>query len=150
MVDNIDKKIMQLLQDNSRISNAEIARKLDMATSSVFERIKQLENKGIIKEYTAWLDCSKLGCDQIVFLLLRTTEMIGEIGAAKKIAEIPEVQEVHHVAGEDCYIVKLRVKDNKELASIMRNKLGKIKSISSSKTIIVLESIKETGKLNIN
>ncbi|MCJ7650448.1 MAG: Lrp/AsnC family transcriptional regulator [Candidatus Lokiarchaeota archaeon] len=149
MINDIDRKILRLLQENSKISNAELARKLKMAASSIFERIKQLEAKGIITEYTTKFDCNKLGCSLIAFLLIKTTERAGEVRIAKKIALISEVQEVHHVAGEDCYLVKIRVSDNKALADLIRNHLGKIDEISSTRTTIVLETIKETGKINI-
>lgn len=149
MIDEIDKKILRLLQSNSKTSNAVIARSLNMAPSSVFERIKQLEAKGIITGYSAKLNCDHLGCSQIAFLFVRSEDRIGTITTAEKISKIPEVQEVHHVAGEDCYLIKVRVANNRALADLMKNQFGKISSITSTKTTIVLETLKETSDIKI-
>lgn len=149
MIDEIDIKILNILQDNSRTSNAEIARILNMAPSSVFERLKQLESKKIITGYSIKLNCEKLDCDQIAFIFIKTNERAGEITVANKLSQIPEVQEIHHIAGEDCYLVKVRVKDNHALAKLMREKIGIIDSITSTKTTVVLETIKETIKVKL-
>lgn len=149
MIDEIDKKILRLLQSNSKTSNAVISRSLNMAPSTVFERIKQLEAKKIISGYSAKLNCVQLGCSQIAFLFVRSTDRIGFTTTADKISKIPDVQEVHHVAGEDCYLIKMRVANNQALADLMKNQLGKISSITSTKTTIVLETLKETSEIKI-
>jgi Lrp/AsnC family leucine-responsive transcriptional regulator len=147
MIDETDKKIIDILQANSRTPNAEIARLLNMAPSSVFERIKQLESKKIITGYSINLNFEKLGCNQIAFISIKTKERSGEITVANKLCKIPEVQEIHHIAGDDCYLLKVRVKDNQALAKLMREKIGNIESITSTRTTIVLENIKETNKI---
>lgn len=149
MIDEIDKKIINILQDNSRTPNAEIARILDMAPSSVFERLNHLESKKLITGFSIKLNCEKLDCNQIAFIFIKTNERSGEITVANKLSQIHEVQEIHHIAGDDCYLVKVRVKDNYTLAKLMREKIGIIDSISSTKTTIVLETIKETTKINL-
>ena len=68
---------------------------------------------------------------------------------AEKLRELPEILEVHHVAGEDCYLLKVRLKNNQTLAVFMREKLGTIPSITSTRTVIVLETIKETSKIKL-
>ena len=149
MIDEIDKKILRLLQENSKTSNAVIARSLNMAPSSVFERIKHLEAKGIISGYSTKLNCDQLGCSQIAFLFIKSEDRIGSMTTADKISKIPEVQEVHHVAGEDCYLIKVRVANNRALADLMKNQFGKISTITSTKTTIVLETLKETSDIKI-
>jgi Lrp/AsnC family transcriptional regulator, leucine-responsive regulatory protein len=74
---------------------------------------------------------------------------LGSTTTADKISKIPEVQEVHHVAGEDCYLIKVRVANNRALADLMKNHFGKISSITSTKTTIVLETLKETSEIKI-
>jgi Lrp/AsnC family leucine-responsive transcriptional regulator len=148
-MDNIDYQILKLLQKNARISNSEIARQIGMVPSGVLDRIRKLEGNGIIREYTARLKAEALNLGLIAFVFVRSTEPPGSIETSQKLAELPEVLEVHHVAGEDCYLLKIRLKDNQSLANFMREKIGAIPTIVSTKTTIVLETIKETSKINL-
>jgi Lrp/AsnC family leucine-responsive transcriptional regulator len=132
MIDGKDLKILKLLQENARIPNSEIARKLKLAPSVVFERLKKLEQKGVIKAYEARLDPRLLNKTMLAFISVRSDEQVGGIETARQLAKIPEVQEVHHISGEDCYLVKMRVADTQELARIMREQFGKIKTIRST------------------
>jgi len=147
MIDAIDWHILNNLQINARISNVDIARKLRMAPSAILERIRRLEKRGLITGYEARLSPLAVGLGLLVFVFVRTDEKVGMVAAAELVAEIPEVLEVHHVAGEDCYLVKLRVKDTEHLSRVMRERLGQIKAIRSTRTTIALETIKETAKL---
>jgi Lrp/AsnC family leucine-responsive transcriptional regulator len=147
MHDKVDAIIMTALQSDARTSNADIARRLGMAPSAIHERIRKLEQRGFIRGYEAKLDPVSAGFGLLVFLFVRTNEKVGAIEAARLIARIPEVLEVHHVAGEDCYLAKLRVRDTAHLSQVMRDELGKIDSIASTRTTIVLETVKETSAL---
>jgi Lrp/AsnC family leucine-responsive transcriptional regulator len=149
MIDELDTKILNIIQKNARIPNAEIARQVDMAPSAVLERIRKLEERGIIVGYETRINAEALGLGLAAFIFVRTDDQVGGLATAKQIAKIPEVQEVHDVAGEDCYVVKVRVRDTQHLMKIMREHLGKMKSIRSTRTTIVLETIKESGKLLI-
>jgi Lrp/AsnC family leucine-responsive transcriptional regulator len=149
MIDELDNKILNIIQKNARIPNAEIARQVDMAPSAVLERIRKLEERGIIMGYEARLNAEALGLGLVAFIFVRTDDQVGGLATARQIAKIPEVQEVHDVAGEDCYLVKVRVRDTRHLMKVMREHLGKMKSIRSTRTTIVLETIKESGKLII-
>ena len=147
MIDSIDLKILNILQNNSRTSNVDIARDLEMVPSAILERIRKLEERGLITGYSASINPHEIGLGLLVFLFIRTDEKVGEIEVAKLLAKIPEVLEVHHVAGEDCYLIKLRVKDTGHLSKVMRERFGQIHSIRSTRTTIVLETIKETSML---
>jgi Lrp/AsnC family leucine-responsive transcriptional regulator len=147
MIDEKDVKIVNILQENARIPNAEIARQLEMAPSAVFERIRKLEESGIINGYEAKLNPEILGLGLVAFIFIRTDDNVGEHETANQIARLPWVQEVYDVAGEDCYVVKLRARNTQHLAELMREHFGKMKSILSTRTTIVLETIKESGKL---
>lgn len=149
-IDNVDRKILDILQKNARISNVELARRLDFAPSGILERVRKLERRGLIKNYEARLAAEKLDFGLIAFISIRTDEPVGVLDAAIEMAKIPEVQEVHHLAGEDCYLLKVRVCDNAALATLMREKLGRITSITNTKTTIVLETVKETLQLPLN
>lgn len=146
-MDKIDYQILSLLQTNARMSNTEIARQIGMVPSGVLERIKKLEQNGHLQEYTARLNPESLDLGLLAFIFVRTNELPGCCNAAAKLAELPEILEVHHVAGEDCYLLKIRLKDNRALADFMREKIGAISNITSTRSVIVLETIKETSKM---
>jgi Lrp/AsnC family leucine-responsive transcriptional regulator len=150
MIDEKDLKIMNLLQENARISNAEIARQLEMAPSGVLERLRKLEERGIIKGYEVRLNTEILGLTLAAFVFVRTDDRAGAQETAVKIAKIPEVQEIHDVAGEDCYLVKIRARDTQHLAKLLKENFGKMKSILSTRTTIVLQTIKETSQVPLD
>ena len=147
MIDRIDAKIMKILQENARTSNAEIARQVGLAPSGVFERIRKLEERGTIEGYTIRTDPRNLGLGLLCFMFVRSNEQGGSVETAEKLAAIPEVLEVHHVAGEDCFLIKVRTADTDALGRLLREKLGRIATITSTRTTIVLETVKETGTL---
>ena len=150
MINGIDIEIVKILQENARISNAEIARKVGLAPSAVFERIRKLEEKGVIRGYRAEIDPKALGLAQLAFTFVRSNDRPGGVVTGEKLAEIPEILEVHHVAGEDCFLVKARARDAEALGRLLRERLGAIATISSTRTTIVLESVKETAALPVN
>lgn len=143
IIDETDRKILSILQENGRIANAEIARQLELAPSGILERIRKLERRKIIKGYHAHLDNRQVGFGVTAFIFIRTDERPGEICAAECLTEIPEVLEVHHIAGEDCYLVKLRCDSNEALGRLLRDKIGTIGAVRSSRTSVVLETVKE-------
>ena len=149
ILDKIDHGILRLMQENSRISNADIARELKMAPSAVLERIKKLEQKNVIEQYTARLNASALRQKLLAFVFMKAAEGLGCSATGKELAKIPEVQEVHHIAGEDCYLVKIRTADSASLMELMRNRFSKIPNILSTRTTIVLETVKENQQLII-
>ncbi len=138
---------MTILQENARTSNAEIARQVGMAPSAVFERIRKLEDRGVLKGFHAQLDAHAVGLPLLAFVFVRSNERAGAVSTAERIAKIPEVLEVHHVAGEDCFLVKLRAADTEELGRVLREKLGAIPAVTSTRTTIVLETVKESSAL---
>ena len=148
-MDKTDKNILSLLQENARITNAEIARQVGMVPSGVQERIRKLEDKGYILDYATHLRSDPLDLGLLAFIFVRTNEPPGGLDTAKELAKFPEILEVHHVAGEDCYLLKLRHSNNKALADFLREKLGPIPTITSTRTIIVLDTVKETCSLKL-
>ena len=148
-MDITDKKILSLLQENARITNAEIARQVGMVPSGVQERIRKLEDKDFILDYATHLKSDSLDLGLLAFIFVRTSEPPGGLDTAEELAKFPEILEVHHVAGEDCYLLKLRHSNNKALADFLREKLGPIPTITSTRTIIVLDTVKETCRLKL-
>ena len=147
MIDKIDKNILTIIQENARTPNAEIARQVGMAPSAILERIRKLEERGLIRGYTVQLDPRALGLKLLAYVFVRSDDRVSKINTSTKLMEIPEVQEVHHIAGEDCYLVKVRTADPESLGRLLREDFGAIKSIVSTRTTIVLETIKETTAL---
>ncbi|TDS12408.1 Lrp/AsnC family transcriptional regulator [Sphingobacterium paludis] len=148
-LDQIDYQILRIMQDNARTNNADIARELGMAPSAILERVKKLEQKDIILQYNAKINPDALDQKMLSFIFIKAQDIIGVQKVGLLLAEIPEVQEVHDIAGDDGYLIKVRTNDAAGLVDLMRNSLGKIEGIISTRTTIVLETVKEEQKLVI-
>lgn len=146
-LDATDRQILDILQGNARIANADIARQVGMAPSAVLERVRKLEKRGVITGYSTRLDAGNLGLGLLAFILVRTQESMTEISTGLALSRVPGVQEVHHVAGEDCYLVKVRAADPESLGLLLRQELGKISTVVSTRSTIVLETVKESAEL---
>jgi Lrp/AsnC family leucine-responsive transcriptional regulator len=149
MIDGIDSEILKLLQSNARTSNAEIARQVGLAPSAVFERIRKLEERGVIEGYFARVNPKAVDLPLLAFIFVRDEEKPGTERTSALIAEIPEVLEVHHVAGEDCLLVKVRAADTDALGRLLRDGLGRVDTITTTRTTIVLGTVKESSALPI-
>ena len=144
MINEIDAKILNIVQQDARITNAEMARQVGLAPSAVLERVRKLEERGVIRGYAAEIDANQVGFGLTAFVFVRTS-FCGSIGEA--LAQIPEVLEVHDVAGEDCYLLKVRAENTDELGKFFREKLKTLPEIVSTRTTVVLQTIKETTAL---
>lgn len=147
MFDNLDIQILNLLQSNARVSQADVARAVGLAPSAVLERLRKLEAKGVLTGYAALIDPEAIGLGQLAYVAVRTagpldvTDRAGEL-----LAEIPGVLEVHHLAGEDCYLVKLRGRDAQHVGQLLR-KMKVIPSVTQTRTTMVLGTVKDTPRL---
>lgn len=150
MINETDKQILKILQENSRTTNAEIARQVGMAPSAILERVRKLEERGVIKGYGAQLAGEAIGRGLLAFIFVRLEDMVGEDKAAKALGRIPEALEVHHVAGEDCFLVKVRAASTEALGRLLREQIGTIKGVRSTRTTIVLRTEKETVALPLD
>jgi Lrp/AsnC family transcriptional regulator, leucine-responsive regulatory protein len=150
MIDVIDAKILNILQENARTANAAIAREVGLAPSGVFERVRKLEEKGFLHGYHARVEPKAIGLGQLAFMFIRSNDRPGAVTTAELLAKIPEILELHHVAGEDCFLAKVRVRDAEALGRLLRERLSGIDTITSTRTTIVLETVKETPVLPID
>ena len=148
-VDDIDLQILQILQANARETQADIARAVGLAPSAVLERMRKLESRGVIRGYTAEVDPRVVERGMLAFVAVRSEEAPGDDNVARELGRLPDVLEVHHVAGEDCYLVKVRARDAEHLGSLLRTRIGRIAGVKSTRTTIVLETVKETHRLPI-
>jgi Lrp/AsnC family leucine-responsive transcriptional regulator len=148
MIDAIDKEILTIIQRDARISNAEIARQIDLAPSAVLERLRKLEERNVIQGYSTRIDPRQVGMGLTVFVAVRTSECGG--GVDQALAAIPEVLEVHDVAGEDCYLIKVRTSDTEALSRLLRDQIKLIPKVISTRTTVVLQTFKETNALPLD
>jgi Lrp/AsnC family leucine-responsive transcriptional regulator len=149
MIDDVDASILELLQDNARISQADVARAVGLAPSAVLERIRKLEARGIVKGYTALLDPHAVEQAMLAFISVRSAGAPGDESVARALAQCPEVLELHHVAGDDCYLLKVRARDAEHIGQLLRHRFGRIPGVVSTRTTIVLETVKETPRLSL-
>ena len=147
MIDSTDRQILNILQQNARTSNAEIARQIDMAPSAIFERIRKLEERGVLAGYEARVSPRAVGLGLVAFNFVRAEDRAGGTTTGTRLAEVPEVLEVHHIAGEDCYLVKVRTADTESLGVLLRDGIGSIPAVHSTRTTIVLGTVKESTRL---
>ena len=149
MIDQTSLVILETLRSDARISNAEIGRRVGLAPSAVFERIKKLEERGAVRGYNANIDPAAVDLGLLAFVLVRAEERGGAPRTEAALVAIPEVQEVHHVAGEDCFMLKVRARDTAALNDLLANQIGALESVRSTKTTIVLRTAKETSTIPI-
>lgn len=147
-IDEIDHKILTILQDKARIPNAEVARQVGMAPSAVLERIRKLEEQGIIEGYEVRLNPLSFNQGLTAFIQLTVTATALPHLHADMIA-VTGVQDVHQVAGEDGYLLKLRVADNAELGRVIAEEISTIAGVLKTSTSIVLNTIRETRKIDL-
>ncbi|QNL50500.1 Lrp/AsnC family transcriptional regulator [Olivibacter sp. SDN3] len=148
-LDKIDLQILSLLQDNCKITNADLARELGMAPSGILERVRKLEQKGILTQYTARVNPAAVNQNLLAFIFIKVADGLGCGETDKSLAAIEAIQEVHHITGEDCYLVKIRVSSSNELMELMRSSFRDIPNIISTRTTIVLETVKENQHIVI-
>jgi len=149
MLDHLDRKILALLQEDGRMANKEVAARVGLVPSATSERLRKLRDRGYIQSIEARLDPRMVDFGMLAFVFVRTNELVGGMKTGSILATIPEVQEVYNVAGEDCYLIKVRTKDTQSLSQLLRDKVGTIESVTSTRTTIVLEAFKETCALPV-
>lgn len=145
-IDNTDIKILRLLQENSNITTKELAQKVNLSPTPVFERVKQLEKKGFIKKYMAVLDTEKLNRGFVVFCNIKLKQHSKTYGQQfmKEIMSIDEITECYNISGEFDFMIKIYVGDMKEYQDFVLNRLGSIESIGSLQSTFVMAETKRT------
>lgn len=149
MIDEMDRRILSLLQQDARLPNAEIARRVGMAPSATLERLRKLEERGVIRGYEARVDARKLGLGITAFIFIRAQNRHIEHDTGHRLSEHPNVLEVHHIAGEDCYLVKVSAADTEDLGRMLQNEFGNLPGVVSTRTTIVLGTLKESARIPI-
>ena len=148
-LDEIDLQILHILQDKARIPNAEVSRQVGMAPSAVLERIRKLEERGIIEGYEVRLNPAAFAQELAAFLFIEV-DPAGSEQLAERLAQVAGVQEIHQVAGPDGYLVKLRVANPQELGRILREEIQRFPGVRATRTQIVLNTIKDNHRINLD
>ena len=150
-LDSIDKQILALLQDNSKINIKEIALKVDLTATPTYDRIKRMEKSGIIKRYVAELDKEKIGLDLVVFcqvtLQVHSKSLITQF--ENSISKMPEIIGCYHIAGNFDYLLKIVTPNIKSYQLFLKNKLSVLQSVSTVQSNFVMSTVKEHSKLEL-
>ena len=147
-LDDIDRKILDLLQRVARMTNAALAAEVGLTAPSVFERVRKLEQRGVIRGYTIQVDPAALGKTITAFIRLTVAFDDKHASGLGAISADPDVLECYNVAGEDCLIIKTRVGDPSELEALNNRIRGQL-TVQRSVTMIALSTLKEDAPLNV-
>lgn len=142
-IDEKDLAILKILHKAAGTPKAEIARNIGIAASAVSERIKRLEQADIIQRYETRLNARTLGARILAFVFVSESREGKGGHTGERLAEVTGVEEVHKIAGEDCFLVKIRVRSTDELGDILDTEITPIEGVSSTRTTIALKTIVE-------
>lgn len=151
-MDNTDKNILKLLQLNARISNKDLAKETGLSTTPVFERVKKLEKNGVIKNYVAIVDQSKLNMNLTSFVSVKLEKHSkGHLMQFQgSINRLGEVMECYHVAGNTDYVLKVLIEDIQAYKKFITEKMSAIENIASLETLFVMDEIKKETAVPLN
>jgi Lrp/AsnC family leucine-responsive transcriptional regulator len=150
-LDRIDRRILELLRQDGRLSHTAIAKEVGLSGPAVHERVRKLELRGVIAGYTAVLDAEKLDRSHMAFCMITVsegTEFAADDPIVARICEEPDVLEFHRIAGEDCYMVKVRCRTNKDIERLLR-RIRSIRGVARTRTTIVLSTELEQPTIGV-
>lgn len=150
-LDNIDMKLLRLLQENARLTLKELGMKVNLSATPVYERMKRLEREGYIKKYIAVLDAMRLNRSLMVYCSVKMRRINHDIAEefGKIIRDIPEVTECYNISGGYDYLLKIHAHDMKAYQQFVLEVLGKIESISSIESTFVMDELKHNYGVNL-
>ena len=143
-LDKTDLQLLKILQENGRISIKELAQRVHLSPTPVFDRVRRLESTGVIERYTAVLNAAKLGQCFIVFCSVKLRRMGKDIAHdfVERIKDIPEVAECYNISGEFDYLLKIYAPDMQYYNEFCINVLGTIESLGSIQSSFVMNPVK--------
>jgi DNA-binding Lrp family transcriptional regulator len=152
LLDDIDRLLLRFLQENGRISNADLARRTNLSPPAIHARLRRLEKLGYIRQYTAIVDRESVGFDMLCFI--NVTIQVHQPEAVARfrdaIRQMPQVLECHHITGEYDYVLKVAVRNRKELERFVMDQLTPAPGISKIHTSLVLSEVKSTTALPLD
>jgi Lrp/AsnC family leucine-responsive transcriptional regulator len=151
-LDPVDRRILRLLREDGRMSHSAIAKAVGLSGPAVHERVRKLEQRGVIAGYSVVLDPDELGRPHAAFVMVTLSEgdeFAGDEPIVARICEEPDVLEFHRIAGEDCYLIKVRTATNKDLERLLR-RIRSIRGVARTRTTIVLSTELERPTLEVS
>jgi len=151
-IDDIDKKILEILQARAKITNAKLSEEIGLSPAPTLERVKKLEQMGIITSYHAKLNTEKIGLGVTTFVLatLNGHNRANIEGFINEINKIPEVIECHHITGAGDFILKVIAKDIASYQKLMLEKVSDIKQVDNMQSMVVLSTFKDSKVIPVN
>ncbi|MBE9138702.1 Lrp/AsnC family transcriptional regulator [Nodosilinea sp. LEGE 07088] len=143
-LDSLDIKILSLLCQRGRMTWAELAGQLDLSAPATADRVKRLEERGIITGYSALLNAAALGLDLTAFIAVTLDQPRHRHGFLAAVQANAEILECHHVTGDDDYLLKVRCCHTRALEALISDRLKAIEGVAKTRTQIVLSTVKET------
>ncbi|MBC7568962.1 MAG: Lrp/AsnC family transcriptional regulator [Spirosoma sp.] len=149
-LDKVDTQLLQLLGENAKLTIKELADRVNLSHTPVFERVKRLELNGYIKKYIALIDAEKLNYGLVVFCNIKLKQHDKRIGHefVADILRLGEVVECYNISGDFDFLLKVYAKDMKHYQDFVFNKLGSVKSIGSTHSTFVMSETKNTYNVN--
>lgn len=146
ILDSVDLDILHALQEDARLSVRQLATRVHRSPTPVFERLRRLENEGVIKGYTVVLDQDKVGRGFTVFCNVKLSRISTDIHTdfATAIQKMPEVAECYNTSGQYDYLLKIQVPDMKSYRTFVTDRLGRLPMLDSVQSIFVMEELKNT------
>lgn len=150
-LDSKDILILRTLQENARLTTKELAARVNLSSTPVFERLKRLESGGYIKKYIAVLDAEKLNLGFIVFCRVKLSRLNKEIATdfTRIIRDIPEVTECYNISGSYDYLLKIHALNMKHYQEFLLNVLGTIECLGSIESTFVMDEVKHNYGIHI-
>jgi Lrp/AsnC family leucine-responsive transcriptional regulator len=148
-LDEVDSKVIQHLMTQGRITWAELAGMLELSAPATADRVRRLEERQVIKGYTAQVEPEAIGFHLTAFVAVTLERPSDRAGFLQKIEDLPEVQECHHVTGDDDYLLKVRCRNTKDLERLLSEEIKGLSGILKTRTTIVLSTVKETTALPV-
>ena len=150
-LDKKDLQILRTLQENARLTTKELAARVNLSSTPVFERLRRLENRGYIKKYIAVLDAEKLNLGFVVFCRVKLSKLNREIATefTRIIQDIPEVTECYNISGSYDYLLKIHAPNMKYYQEFILNVLGTIDSLGSLESTFVMDEVKHDYGIHI-
>ncbi|MBR9653352.1 Lrp/AsnC family transcriptional regulator [Thalassovita aquimarina] len=151
-IDRFDRKILEILSVEARISMTELAQRVGLSKTPVLARVRRLEKDGYITGYRAQLSTQKLGLDHVAFIQLKLSDTREAALAAfnAAIRKIPEVEECHMIAGGFDYLIKVRSRDIRDYRRVLSESISTLPHVASSSTYVAMEAVKESGFDQLN
>lgn len=150
-LDSIDKKLITFLQLDSKQTNKELSSKLNLSVTAVYERIKKLENNGVIDKYVALIKKEKIEKAFVAFCHIKLSQHTQDyvVKFEKEVANLQEVLECYHISGDYDYLLKVLVKDMEAFREFMVKKLTTINHIGSTHSMFMINEVKHTTSISI-